>query len=1821
MSNNNSTKNEASPITLFVKEVGRYFMEFLETDFHKRRLPRRSIKIHNDKGLLTGVNLSKYPTFYKVGCKLINSSFNSDTLGSIQKGVYKADIPRSLLDLIKKQINKVSEKNILSLVKEIEESIRQSTTKYKDDYLEAFNSVMTEVESVFRKRIVFDLIRSIEKPLQNNKLADENTIFQIEEELSSILTKKVEDAVSESLKLILSGEKANIKKPLKGVLDIEDIQESLSKFFDMFKVSDFFNDLHELYQNFKIEDKQEFYFYFYDISYQKNKYPIFYIPFSVERRSDEFFITFDSQIYINKKALAYIVQEYNLEREKKGALKSISDRIIYLADHEKDLPLILQETITEIVNLLELDNKIEVRKPNIQTSRNLYITVSTNIYIALFDKSDEALLNDYEDILNASADSHLMEGFQKLVDNFIYKNPESVAKPIRDEWDEKSVDEKLVYKSPIPLNSEQQQILSAINNDKCKYVLVEGPPGTGKSHTITAIVFDTILKDKSVLVLSDKKEALDVVEKNIVNTLNKVRIDEKFQNPLLRLGKTGNAYPKLLAQPTIDGITEQFRTVRSKFPDLDKHIDVSIKALREGLEEQIDAYRRISLEDINEFVSMKNYFEKQGFCVDINEAIENHDSVEELTKIRSILLNLKERIKTNKKVFFNFDLKKDLVTENSENLEEAISALEDINRLTTENSKLLDSGSLGIYFSLVRENKTGVKKLIHYSHSISEIANLIRKNKMYVDLMGLNNKELGNLATVKEIAKYTLALKEVLEKVRYFAKDSLALINLFKESYKVDIKNLESYISSTKSLRSVVFGYFGKKKKLDPLNQDFRKDFIFSKLDNPHKNLKELEIILSVYEYILEVQTELDGFSDVDFVHLVTSLLKNEDTFFSSEQLEKLRSLNEESLKKEPVIKNLTVGKVNISTLNDLNDISVVAEIDSLYDEFTSILTVERDIVDSNIDLKKNKNIDVLLQKDNIPCLIEELSFCKEYIDTLLEIDNDIAYLKESTEKHKSTFIVAGIKSNVFNSLYENRLTEISDLEFEKLTCYIALHQKLNDEFSEVRDLSYGERIKQIENIVTMQMTYLMDERFVNFTDIYKADAKALKQVIKSKKKFPKDQFQKLKNAFPCILAGIRDYAEYIPLEPEIFDIVIIDEASQVSIAQAFPALIRAKKVIVLGDNLQFSNVKSALARSDINKQHLANLKEVFLKNISTEADDIVRLEKFNIKVSILDFFGFINNYQTRLIKHFRGYKELISYSNKFFYKGSLQVMKVRGVPIQDVLKFSEVKHDGLEEVTKNTNIPEIEFIISELQKLREQDKKCTVGIITPHTNQQRLLYEKISDLFESDYFFDVLKLKIMTFDTCQGEERDIIFYSMVATKADDKLNYVFISDLSNIDLDDDEGKIKAQRLNVGLSRARECIHFVVSKPIDRYIGTTKEFLQHYFNTLTEGRRELDSSAVDRKSKMEPFVLEWFYQTKFWNENKENAEILPQFELGKYLKQFDKSYNHPNYRVDFLLVYNDDEKEQHKIIIEYDGFLEHFGDSQEIVNELNYQEYYSPEDVYRQHILEGYGYKFLRINKFNLGENPIKTLDSGLQKIVKKKLYNHDVVNKVQDTIHDLRNGKAKVCPQCGEVKSLSRFRDSSLITGIGRFCLECKSSASSREYISTSSGRRVKLDNELSRNENNKLLSFSESPLKYARGTSKSKEKVEYLDSIKYKFSDGQLATYNAAHKKYKEALQEKESASKKDFNKDKNLEQAFNNHQTIRIRYKGSWRAIDPYALNNTYCVAYCHLARDIRTFRIDRIQETELSENFNFDKSLQKTAQTRLIEAPNYRGYRGY
>jgi len=238
----------------------------------------------------------------------------------------------------------------------------------------------------------------------------------------------------------------------------------------------------------------------------------------------------------------------------------------------------------------------------------------------------------------------LGEAFNKLIDDFIHKNPQPFNPTVEEEWDDTETSDRLVFNSPIPLNSEQLQILSAIRKDDCKYIIVEGPPGTGKSHTITAIVFDSILKNQSVLVLSDKKEALDVVEDKITETMNKVRLDKNFQNPILRLGKTGSTYSQILATTAVENIKTHYRAVKKDYGTLESNIEKSGNTLKEDLQAEILAYEEIDLKEVHELFDLESYYVNKGFPVEIDEVLNQTESAIELEEFKKIFLSLKDKL-------------------------------------------------------------------------------------------------------------------------------------------------------------------------------------------------------------------------------------------------------------------------------------------------------------------------------------------------------------------------------------------------------------------------------------------------------------------------------------------------------------------------------------------------------------------------------------------------------------------------------------------------------------------------------------------------------------------------------------------------------------------------------------------------------------------------------------------------------------------------------------------------------------------------------------------------------------------------------------------------------------------------------------------------------------------------------------------------------------------------------------------------------------------------------------------------------------------------
>ena len=1459
-----SKSDQQSKIILFIKEVAKYFMDFLETDFHKRRLPKRSIQLHSKDNLLVGLNLNKYPSFNRLSWDLVISTFDKNKFNALQKGIYRADIPQNLVDIVKIQVKKLSEEQLADVLNEVATKVQEAIALFPKDFEQAINYAIDKASVVLKAHLIIPFITKLEQPLETLALGDENINYLMEEELTTVIMQLMEKTISETLKHAAAGEEIDAKNNLMTAIQINEVKSTIKSFFENFQVFDLYNEVYEMSRNKAILDKQEFYFYFSDISYNKVKYPIFYIPFSVEKSGESLVFEFDAQLYINKKALEYIAQQYNEERGKFGSIKGISERIIYLAQHLNNLTNVLQPIMDELTDFFELDARIKVNKATPQVAKGLFARITNSCYFALFDKSDEALVNDYEMILQLLTEDNnvLVEAFNKLIDDFIHKNPQSFRLEIEDDWDSKDVPDKLIFKSPIPLNSEQLQIVAALRKDGCKYVTVEGPPGTGKSHTITAIAFNAIMDKQNVLILSDKKEALDVVEDKITEAMNKVRVDKNFQNPILRLGKTGSTYSQILSNAAMNNINLHHRAVKKEYEEIENGIEKSTNTLRDELENEIARCGDIDLHEVYELVALEREQEKRDQPVDLAEAMKYADSAHVFDEFRKIFLNLKK------------------VLNGSETLET---------------------------LKLLRINLLDLKDL----HAFLEVSKLAKDVSESIEFLG---ERYGSRITI---------------------------ITKFDSFVGADLSLLSGYIQKYEKLAGIFASVF-KRGAIRKLDDDFKRSFLSAGFEEPRKCVKEIKEIHEIFHYSSTVQTKQiksslpSGF---DFCHIVHSSVKN--------------------------------------------------------------------------------------------------SFILNSIKALARVAEDLSYVEKHLSNYKQTFKKIGFNQSSLETYFENKFTQMSDADFEHLLRYIDLKHKITKQFSNLPAVNYADQQKSIQDLVTVQMTYIMDGRVIDFFEGHRADAVALREIIKRKEKFPQNQFEKLKEAFPCILAGIRDYAEYIPLEPEIFDLLIIDEASQVSIAQTFPALLRAKKVLILGDKKQFSNVKASQARTDTNIEYLNRLRDVFRKNISDAPVELVRLDKFNIKTSILDFFEYISNYSTQLMKYFRGYKEIISYSNKYFYQNTLQVMKIRGKAIDEVIKFSFIQHDGKKEPIQNTNVLEINFIIKEMRALKASNSNYSIGIITPHTNQQKLLMDKISSLPDKDYFFEEMRLKIMTFDTCQGEERDVIFYSMVANEAEDKLWGVFIKDFNSIDIEED-GKIKAQRLNVGFSRARECMHFVVSKPLDKFSGSIGETLRHYYQIFQDAKLEKPSTMVDPNSPMETQVQHWFYQTDFWNNNKEKIEFFPQFELGKYLRQLDHRYNHPAYKVDFLLIYSGENGEQHKIIIEYDGFYEHFKNI-DMVNELNYWRYYSDEDIYREKVLESYGYRFLRINRFNVGKVPIQTLDRRLAKLVKLRKDNHEMVNNIHETIEGLTNGEMKECPKCKEIKKLDDFKDSSLISGIGRICKSCK--------------------------------------------------------------------------------------------------------------------------------------------------------------------------------------
>ena len=412
--------------------------------------------------------------------------------------------------------------------------------------------------------VVTPLIKTLEETLESTpSINAQELLYEIEDDIAEHIIDAIRENLPAALVEIVQNDNL---VPLAGLLNEtigpEALKDFLSEFLSTLATSDAYEELLGLAATIKIRESLQVYLYLMDLLVKPHQFPIAYIPVRLEKKGDSFELILDNRLFFNRRALKYAVDS-NPGSAMHVPGKPTNDRIHFLFEAS---PLsFVEDAVLAMHDGYKLPDRIHPLSLEIERSRTSAVEVTNAIHICAFERGEEAIVNDYEEILlqSAQVDSPLRALFDNLINGCILEEPRSIRGDVETRWEDTPRDERLVYESPVPLNEEQRKLLLALQNDSCRYAVVEGPPGTGKSHTITAIVFDAIMRDRSVLVLSDKEEALDVVENKLTQTLNEIRPGDNFQNPILRLGRTSGTYTKILKKGTQNRINTYFQAAKA----------------------------------------------------------------------------------------------------------------------------------------------------------------------------------------------------------------------------------------------------------------------------------------------------------------------------------------------------------------------------------------------------------------------------------------------------------------------------------------------------------------------------------------------------------------------------------------------------------------------------------------------------------------------------------------------------------------------------------------------------------------------------------------------------------------------------------------------------------------------------------------------------------------------------------------------------------------------------------------------------------------------------------------------------------------------------------------------------------------------------------------------------------------------------------------------------------------------------------------------------------------------------------------------------------
>ncbi len=272
------------------------------------------------------------------------------------------------------------------------------------------------------------------------------------------------------------------------------------------------------------------------------------------------------------------------------------------------------------------------------------------------------------------------------------------------------------------------------------------------------------------------------------------------------------------------------------------------------------------------------------------------------------------------------------------------------------------------------------------------------------------------------------------------------------------------------------------------------------------------------------------------------------------------------------------------------------------------------------------------------------------------------------------------------------------------------------------------------------------------------------------------------RRAVPVWIMPISSVAEFFEPSDDKFDVLIIDEASQADLT-ALIALYIAKKVIVVGDDKQVSPTPIGMDVETTSK-----LRQEFLSGIPASS-------MYDELVSVYDL-GKANYEPITLKEHFRCADDIINFSNYHTYNGIIRPLRDSSSIRLRPATVSFRVEDGI--AARKTNRREAQFTAALIKACTEMPeyKKSTFGVITMLGDEQAVVIDRLlrARLTEAEY----QKRRILCGNPSyfQGDERDVIFISLVDSSKGDGKTLAIRREGYN--------EMYAKRYNVAASRAKD---------------------------------------------------------------------------------------------------------------------------------------------------------------------------------------------------------------------------------------------------------------------------------------------------------------------------------------------------------------------------------------------------------------------------------